>query len=70
VKEPEKQKEARHRGGEENTGSHLDKSMKMTIGHMGCVMIVFVIVAFELLVIDTIEIPLLFSGIFTSALLI
>jgi hypothetical protein len=44
-KEPEKQKEERHRGGEENTGSHLDKSMKMTIGHMGCVIIGFIIVA-------------------------
>jgi hypothetical protein len=69
-KEPEKQNEERHQGGEENTGSHLDESMKMTIGHMGCVMIVFVIVAFELLVIHTTEIPLLFSGIFTFAVLI
>jgi len=37
---------------------------------MGCVMIVFVIVAFELLVIHTTEIPLLFSGILTFAVLI
>jgi hypothetical protein len=66
VKEPEQQKGERHRGGEEDTGSHLDKSIKITIGHMGCVIIVFVNVSYELLV----EIPLLFSAIFTFAVLI